>query len=410
MALNTEMSEISVVSFTADKTQCIPGETITITTKLKNISGATIKVWSVGIGIDSRQLSESASYSTYYAYPVGSRMEQAAITWKAGATKAFTWTVTIPESASNLFANYGARAVKLIMDITSGAANELSGDTYVSDVTVLNARYTPTIEAFELKRALNGEPNDEGTNLLTTIKLKQVEHSGYVFNPNCAIIYAPRDGSAADTTIDLTGQISTLLAGVTDSAEIVTGEFLAGQEYDFMLVFGDENENIALSIDVDRAFANHALSEYGAGASYGMFPTSTPDNPKLESNYPCYFYKGINGLNTYSLEEVDTGGKWIDGKSIYSKTLPCKISTVNSNVVIGTIPEIDTLVDCSGHLRIASSGTIIPVNRMLYTSSTNITAFYFSITAGGNVTARTYGDNHTGEGYITLYYTKTGGA
>lgn len=58
------------------------------------------------------------------------------------------------------------------------------------------------------------------------------------------------------------------------------------------------------------------------GVAVGMRSTSEALKKKFEvaEDYTSYFYGGINGVTTYSTDEIKTGGKWIDGKPLYRKT------------------------------------------------------------------------------------------
>lgn len=380
MGLISEMSGLQVISFAADRAQCVPGETITITTKIKNISGKAIKVWSAGIGVDAKQFTTGLSMR-WLTYVAGSNAEQAPISWAAGATKSFTWSVDVPQSAGNPFTRYAVRSVPMVMHMVSGTVNNLDADVYVSDVvTVLNARFAPRIDAFVLARGLNGVEDDEGTNVLATIKLGKADHdSVYVFDPNCKMLYAPKDDPENITSIDLTGKIGELLTGVTDATDIVTAEISTGQGYDFTIVFGDAEENVAAYIDIDRAFANFALSEYGAGAAFGMFPGSTPDNPLLESEYPAKLYKGVE------IENIPfgwhTGDKIeFDGMAVFNGYVTSSTKAVFFSVPVGmpifaksaTVSGAVVLRGIGGYLNNMASGTGQAIPASGYTATVTI--------------------------------------
>ena len=97
--------------------------------------------------------------------------------------------------------------------------------------------------------------------------------------------------------------------------------------------------------------ANFALSGSKYGASFGCLPKGTEENPMLESAYPIYAYGGIEGVTNYVEGEVNTGGRWIDGKPVYRNLSVFKSITANK-ATNGTITvanfadlNIEALVD-----------------------------------------------------------------
>jgi len=51
------------------------------------------------------------------------------------------------------------------------------------------------------------------------------------------------------------------------------------------------------------------------------------------SNSDGYTQSYINGINTYSTDEVDTGQTWINGEKIYCKVVPFTVSSTSSNYI-----------------------------------------------------------------------------
>ena len=324
------MSELSMVSFSASSSRVIPGQEITVTCKLKNISGNSIRYWAVGIGVDGRTFGDTeGSFRQDFVYVAGGRVTQDSISWAAGKTKTFVWTVTIPGTASELFSEYSKRAVPLVIAFTTAYnQNYLASDTYVTNldtVAVLDKFYTPKIDNFELIRATDGLEDDEGANVLTTIKLSQADGASEsaVWNPVCMLHYTPVVTDSEVTQINLTGNIPVLLKGVTKSTTIIQGEISPSNEYQFVLTFGDKYERFIFSFNLSDAFANFALSEIGAGASLGGFPRSTADDPMLESHYRIVPYEGVNGVNRYvaPMTVEENAGVWHDGSRICRVTV-----------------------------------------------------------------------------------------
>ena len=62
-----------------------------------------------------------------------------------------------------------------------------------------------------------------------------------------------------------------------------------------------------------------------------------------------YSQEYINGLNTYSTSEIDTGKVWIDGKNIYRKVIDCGALPNNTSKSVSTgITTSINLINISG--------------------------------------------------------------
>ena len=108
-----------------------------------------------------------------------------------------------------------------------------------------------------------------------------------------------------------------------------------------------------------------------------------------------------DGLS-YSTDEVKTGGKWIDVKPIYRKTISCGALPNNTakNVAHG-IENLGIVVSANGTAADNNTGVSIPIP---YTSS-NFIGFYITKT---NITIFTvHDDTSYTDTYVTIYYTKT---
>lgn len=78
-------------------------------------------------------------------------------------------------------------------------------------------------------------------------------------------------------------------------------------------------------------------------------------NSQSESNKDTYSCDYINGINTYSTNEINTGKTWIDDKPIYRK------------VLTGTATTTNTTIDTSANV---SSMNIIKIDGWIYKSAT----------------------------------------
>lgn len=109
----------------------------------------------------------------------------------------------------------------------------------------------------------------------------------------------------------------------------------------------------------------------------------------------------VDNSNSYSTDEVKTGGKWIDGKPIYRKTISCGALPNNTtkNVAHG-ISNIGKVIRSDGYSN-NNAGIQIPVPY--------VSGIPLSIWADNtNIVIQTSGDYTTYVNtYITLEYTKT---
>jgi len=166
-------------------------------------------------------------------------------------------------------------------------------------VTYLDRSLQPAITEFSLERAADGVSNDEGENVLTTLKLSVGPYGDYSV-ASLKLYYAENETPTTSSSyIDLTSKISTLLTGVTDNATIITRTFSNGSNWGFLLWFGDQNENTSAQFSISRSFANvHMSGCKTGGVCCGGFSTATEGNPKFESYYPIFAYGGLEPIET----------------------------------------------------------------------------------------------------------------
>ena len=308
-------NNFQVVSFSANAEKCAPGQPISVTAKIKNVSGAAISMWRAGLGVNERQFTNSGYMTSYLTYTVGGENWFEEISWKAGVSKTFTWTVTLGKGLSEPFITHGTRAVLLMLCLRT---QNSAMDYYTSDVVILNKFFNPDVEQIDFIRATDKKPHNEGESLLTTLKLAMVEpEDGYVFEPSCTLTYWEKGSPDDKTELSLTDKIPALVSGVVRDSDILSGTFLKNSGYWFELEFGDDYESVRVKDDVSVAFGNFILSETGKGASFGRFPSSTKENPLLESDYPVVPYNGIAGVNIYMPGVIlhdfnETAGTWIE--------------------------------------------------------------------------------------------------
>lgn len=150
---------------------------------------------------------------------------------------------------------------------------------------------------------------------------------------------------------------------------------------------------------VQPGFVNFALAECKRGAAFGGIPRATAENPMLESWYPGYFYNGIHGVNRYIEGEVDTGGKWIDGKAIYRRVFTSDVPAKNATNIF-MIASLGTVIALRGMITMADTGTQVP---LLY--SYNGESVVVGVKSDGNVYVNSY---KAGTVLVIVDYTKKG--
>lgn len=110
----------------------------------------------------------------------------------------------------------------------------------------------------------------------------------------------------------------------------------------------------------------------------------------------------VDSSNSYSTDEVKTGGKWIDGKPIYRKTIDCgALPNTSYKNVNHNITNLDYAIDWYGAAR---GGTY----RMLLPNASNNTANAVEVYIDNDYIVIMAGGDRSGyNGYVTVEYTKT---
>ena len=110
----------------------------------------------------------------------------------------------------------------------------------------------------------------------------------------------------------------------------------------------------------------------------------------------------VDSSNSYSTNEVKTGGKWIDGKPIYRKTIDCgALPNASYKNVNHNITNLDFVTKCYGFARGGNYRMVLP-NASANTANAvevYIDEMYIVIQSGN--------DRSGYNGYITIEYTKT---
>ncbi len=289
-----------------------PGDTVQFSITLKNTSGVAITKCSVYLSgkykttrSDGRNGSLPAVFlygSNNYASDYG----MAAISWGKNVSKTFSGSIEFSDSSEYPIdtSEYmmSLDNTNFILSFTTNAsfANGTNFDnihnlrgTNGEYLTMLSGRDKPVL-AFSVERT----PDDEGTALLTNIKLtaatdiEKLSGHGYTVKLYCSSEHDP--ATADDTLVPLNCTLEDIYAGITDSTAVITQTFSNGSDCAFLLQVTNGYETASAFSEIDRAFANVHLSGHtDGGVTFGGF--CDRNNPgRFECYYPAFFYGGIN--------------------------------------------------------------------------------------------------------------------
>lgn len=293
---------ISISGFSLLPERLQAGSPFTATITVKNNLGAAALYAYLAADIDMEGL-DAGDTGAGRVNLYSSGVQQISI--PNGASKTLTFSGAIREAAwddlnaiSEKYPSAPIRRNAIIWTLhMDNGGFEYSADTIYNAGELLDAFYSPAIEAFRLERCMNGVPNDEGESLLSTIKLTLAERARQDFL-SLKLYYSDSSPATADSDyIDLSSSIPDLIAGITDSADLISQAFGNTANWHFLLVFGDAYESASAAFSLSRAFANlHLSGATTGGAAFGGFSTSAEGDPKLESHYPAHFYAGAHGI------------------------------------------------------------------------------------------------------------------
>lgn len=271
--------------------------------------------------------------------------------------------------------------------------------TFIEEPPVV---YAPKIDAFGVVRCdASGNPSEEGQYIRTSLKLS-VGNSVDMYGVSCKIYYAAdaQPVVGVSQSVDLTSKISSLMTGVTNDPNILTGVWGVGNTWFFTVVFtAGEETAVSDVMYVERGTTSmHISGEPGGGVCIGGFSTGTTSDPKFESRVPAHFYAGVEGVTNYSADEVKTGGTWIDGKPIYRRTFTTASGKATTDVTLGTIANLAEVVSTNGYVKYYSTHFSLSFFR-------NDTYYHRTVVgSGGNVTVHCC---QPFSAVVTVEYTKT---
>ena len=125
------------------------------------------------------------------------------------------------------------------------------------------------------------------------------------------------------------------------------------------------------------------------------------DSPIRLSDFANQIYS-ISGGHDYSTTETVVG-TWIDGETLYEKTIPATWSTSDNVIALDFTPDIIFFV-LGGSYKKDRNNNIAHLG--YYVDSSNNTRAYYR-KSDNSIVCQTVGANYTGTGFLTIQYTKS---
>lgn len=160
---------------------------------------------------------------------------------------------------------------------------------------------------------------------------------------------------------------------------------------EIMLVTAVSNDQVGnVALTVTRAQRNTTAKAFNSGAivTNGIYMDDIP--LRLD----------------YSLTEQNTGTKWIDGRTIYKKTISCgTLPNATDKIIEHGVDNLSRVIDAYGYAFRSSDGTGFPLIFTSNIAAANSIGFTWNSTTIviGTGTDR----SNITESYITIYYVKT---
>lgn len=271
--------------------------------------------------------------------------------------------------------------------------------TFVEEPPVV---YAPEVTEFSVTRCdESSKPDDEGGFALVNLHIKIGDVAG-LNNALLRIYYAANAYPTVGESeyIDLSDRISELLSGVENDRTIIPGEWDAGYSWYFAAVFIAGEESAVDTYIMPRAMGSFHVAPNQGGACVCGFSTGTKENPKFESYAPGYFYGGINGVTNYAVDEVETGGRWIDGRKIYRRVIEVNVTVLKTKVSFYEFPEAVEMIDMRGYVIRAGGAWRFPLCWYDTENSRHLVWMEDATTIMANTTAAL-------TGHVIIEYVKT---
>lgn len=149
----------------------------------------------------------------------------------------------------------------------------------------------------------------------------------------------------------------------------------------------------------DLAARVKAKADASSVPTFTMTSTDPGEGSTLAANNYVAVYGGDPIIIDYSLAEINTGTKWVNGSTIYKKTINFgSLPNATTASVSHSISSLNNVVKIEGYMTNGSSWRTLPYADGAFTS------VYANTT---QVSIYTTADMSSWTGYVTLYYTKS---
>ena len=195
-------------------------------------------------------------------------------------------------------------------------------------------------------------------------------------------------------------QDATEIPRIKETSSGLYGFYVSGEEADY--------RNIDSVISVATNINNHSASASGTSSDVSATFTSRPTNTSVNYiikmkpvMFPSDVLSQIGDALSYSTAEKLTGGRWIDGKPIYSRTISCgALGNGTHNIETLTVEEVKFIKGFVVAQNDASNMRPLPLPD--YSAST----IRVDVT-DGVLRIITYSSWSGYDAYLTIEYTKT---
>lgn len=254
--------------------------------------------------------------------------------------------------AAEEYANYMFIGLRFVITLRNGSIVTIDENPlgYIDSAK----SNTPTITEFTARRCdASGNLSDEGQYIRNTIKGSIAPGMGWTTADHTLRVgYRVQGSSDPYAWVNKAG----FAASIDIDEKLDTGAvFAAGSVYEIRCELTNNERSITVhaAAVLPKAFANLHLSGSGYGVGVGQYSTATEEDPKFECAYPAHFYGGIRQLD-YSTERMDTGAKWIDGKTIYRKCFTFGSIAANSYIDLQIGEKVGDIITLRGGAYVGS--------------------------------------------------------
>ena len=300
-------------------------------------------------------------------------------------------------------------------NVTSGAAACLlttcvggtaRGTRQIGFTAAVPARYAPEIDSFSVRRyaeATNAQGQtiyaDSLTGERVRVSLEAHLDGDGGLNPGTARIrYYPAGREDAEQTVTVPWSGDRLL--LAEDRGIIVAEIAASEGWVFELTVSNGHSEAHAAARVEKSWTPLHVAGTGYGVGVGMYSDGTREDPRFQVAWPAQMLGGITGVTDYSEQEAATGGHWIDGRPLYTRTLVMPIQ--GGRTILGDIgPDVDVILQYSGVL-VTDRGSQRPIC-WPYSSSLYCSVYRYLQNESIAVLA-----GESGTAYVTILYVKRG--